>query len=437
MCCSRAAASADSEVRLALKPESKSGPNALKKPASCFLWRTPPSTISSVPCHSVWVTPSVALMPFLSPKSNGVAAPRRLVTSSLDRQRHAAAARQPEMLVVGGDVEIGAGALPVGPAEIADRVLLAQLVVLAIAVGADARWHAPTPRTAPPMSRGRVRGQIAFQVVERAEARLHARRRRQVDAVLGDDVDDAADRAVAVEHRAGIAAGDLDALDAVLRDGAEIDAGHVDVVEPAAVDQHQRVRRCRRRRSRACRRWSRTVHLPNRLRTWMPGSRASTSCSVMPGRALDVLRGDDGRRRAGDDRAGDDAGGAGGIRRRFGARRRRRSPARRRGGRRVAPPTRRRVGHVDIRQDRGGLARLRRRRSTVQRGDAGGKRATSSQVVSSSMPPWHASFVRAPAGRSVTGPKRRRTNARRRTISFRRTPKAGRRAAYTHSCFGS
>ena len=33
--------------------------------------------------------------------------------------------------------------------------------------------------------------------------------------------------------------GDFNALDQIARNGREIDAGHVDVVEPSAVDEHQ------------------------------------------------------------------------------------------------------------------------------------------------------------------------------------------------------
>src|ERR1700722_10539919 len=54
-----------------------------KKPACCFLLRTPPSTINSAPFHSVLVNPAVALAPCLLPKSNGVSVPLRAVTSSL------------------------------------------------------------------------------------------------------------------------------------------------------------------------------------------------------------------------------------------------------------------------------------------------------------------------------------------------------------------
>ena len=77
-------------------------------------------------------------------------------------------------------------------------------------------------------------------LVERADAGLGADRDRwAADAVLQDDIDDAADRVVAVEHRAAVAAGDFDALDRIARNGREIDAGHVDVVEPASVDEDQ------------------------------------------------------------------------------------------------------------------------------------------------------------------------------------------------------
>jgi hypothetical protein len=44
-----------------------------------------------------------------------------------------------------------------------------------------------------------------------------------------------------VEHRAAVAAGDLDALDRIERNGRQIDLRHVDIVEPATVDQDERV----------------------------------------------------------------------------------------------------------------------------------------------------------------------------------------------------
>ena len=59
---------------------------------------------------------------------------------------------------------------------------------------------------------------LPSRCIERAEAAFDARVRRQADASLGHDVDDAADRAVAVQHGAAVAARDLDAIDAVARD---------------------------------------------------------------------------------------------------------------------------------------------------------------------------------------------------------------------------
>ncbi len=148
-----------------------------------------------------------------------------------------AAARQPQFLIVAGDGEkrsqTGRGVI-----EIADGVLLGIAIVVAIAVGPD-RIAVERGRPGAGIERGR---DVAELGVERAETGLDARgHRRTTDAIFGDDVDHAADRVVAVEHRAGIAARDLDPLDGIERDGGEIHLRHVDVVQPPAVDQHQRV----------------------------------------------------------------------------------------------------------------------------------------------------------------------------------------------------
>src|SRR4029450_10734610 len=61
------------------------------------------------------------------------------------------------------------------------------------------------------------------------------------DTVLQNDVDDAADSVVAIEHRAAVAAGDLDSLDRIERDGRKIDLRHVDVVQSPSVNQDERI----------------------------------------------------------------------------------------------------------------------------------------------------------------------------------------------------
>jgi hypothetical protein len=63
-------------------------------------------------------------------------------------------------------------------------------------------------------------------------------RRARAAGLVGDDVDDAAAGAVAVEHGAG-AADDLDALDALERHRRPADGAHVDGVEALAVDEDQ------------------------------------------------------------------------------------------------------------------------------------------------------------------------------------------------------
>ena len=154
-----------------------------------------------------------------------------------DRGVDNSATRQAELLVVAGHrqerLEVGRGVI-----EVADAVLLVEGVVLAIAVRFDGvAVERGRPRTV--VRRG---GNVGQTLVEGADAGLAANRhRRAADPALGDDVDHAADGIVAIEHRAAVAARDLDALDRVERDGRQIDLRHVDVVQPAAVDQDQGV----------------------------------------------------------------------------------------------------------------------------------------------------------------------------------------------------
>ena len=152
-----------------------------------------------------------------------------------DRGIDEAAAGKTQLLVVAGQGQ-ERGQIGRGVVEIADPVALVERVVDAVAVGLDAvAVERGRPRAE--IGRGRDRSHAR---VEGADAGLGADRdRRAADAVLQHDVDDAADRIVAVQHRAAVAAGDLDALDRIARNGRKIDAGHIDVVEPAAVDQHQ------------------------------------------------------------------------------------------------------------------------------------------------------------------------------------------------------
>ena len=99
-----------------------------------------------------------------------------------------------------------------------------------------------------------------------------------------DDIDGAADRAVAVEHRTGVAPRDLDPLDAIARNGGKIDAGEIDVGQPPPVDQHERIGCRRRRRSRVYRPWCRRRSRPPKiLHVWTPGTRAMIACSDSPG----------------------------------------------------------------------------------------------------------------------------------------------------------
>ncbi len=144
------------------------------------------------------------------------------------------------MLIVCGERKISV-ALVAQEAEIGDAALLLELVVVAPAVrgdvvAVDRGGHlapGPVPRV--------VGGHRALGIVEAAEDAGDARRRRQVGTGLGDDVDDAAHRAVAVEHAAAVAARDLDVVDAFARNGAQVDALEIDIVDAPSIDQHQRI----------------------------------------------------------------------------------------------------------------------------------------------------------------------------------------------------
>src|SRR5664279_5988026 len=114
------------------------------------------------------------------------------------------------MLIVARYIEPGA-AVGAGVAQVADRVALAHVVVDAITVGIDGVGERRSRESA---LRGQSGG-VEFALVERTEAGFHAPGRRLRHPGLGDDVDDAADGAIAVQHSAAVAAGDLDARDAV------------------------------------------------------------------------------------------------------------------------------------------------------------------------------------------------------------------------------
>ncbi len=107
--------------------------------------------------------------------------------------------------------------------------------------------------------------------------------RRLANAVLGDDVDHAADRAVAVKHSAAVAPGDFDSLDAIARDRAEVEPGEVEIVETPSVHQHQHVRRRVSTETAHVDRAAVPLTPPNRLTVWIPASRDRISCSVISG----------------------------------------------------------------------------------------------------------------------------------------------------------
>ena len=105
------------------------------------------------------------------------------------------------------------------------------------------------------------------------------------DAGLGDDVDDAADRAVAVEHRAAIAARDLDALDRFRAEwrrsrsrGRSKSLKRRPLIRTSVLDG------ARSRRSRADRpRRARRSRRHRRAGLWMPASRERMSAIVCRG----------------------------------------------------------------------------------------------------------------------------------------------------------
>jgi hypothetical protein len=142
------------------------------------------------------------------------------------------------MLLVGVDGG-ERGALIARVVEIGHSGLLTQNVVPAVAIVA----FVVTENSNRERSRRCIHRGIAFGMTERAKGAFNARGIRLVDATFRDDVNDAADRSVAVEHRAAVAARDFDSFDTFSRNHAPIDAGQIPVIEPPAIDQNERVRR--------------------------------------------------------------------------------------------------------------------------------------------------------------------------------------------------
>ena len=152
-----------------------------------------------------------------------------------DRRINRTAARKTQLLVVAGQRQ-ERGEAGRGVVQIADAIALVERVVDPIAVGLDA-VAVERRRPRPIIGRGRNR---CLPLVERSDAGFGADcDRRAADAVLQDDVDDAADRIVAVQHRAAVAARDFNALDRIARNGREIHALDVDVIDPASIDEEQ------------------------------------------------------------------------------------------------------------------------------------------------------------------------------------------------------
>src|SRR5262249_2325378 len=117
---------------------------------------------------------------------------------------------------------------------------------------------------------------------------------------LGDDVDDAADRTVAVEHGARVAARDLDALNALARNRREIESGRVDVVDPSAIDQDQRIGWRRGAEAAHVDHTARAVGAAEQALHLHAGLARKNVWQVLRRRTLDVFGGYDGGRGAGD-----------------------------------------------------------------------------------------------------------------------------------------
>src|SRR5690606_9163950 len=128
---------------------------------------------------------------------------------------------------------IGRGAAPGCPQR---KVRLAVAAVVAIAVGLEiARESVQAGAVAEGVERAGERARIPAAV-----ASLDARRVAGAGGVTGDDVHHAGRRAVAVLHRSAPAQ-DLDALDRLERNGGPLNSRLVDVVQPPAIDEDERV----------------------------------------------------------------------------------------------------------------------------------------------------------------------------------------------------
>src|SRR5258707_8723068 len=147
------------------------------------------------------------------------------------------AAGQSQLLIVAGYCqerrEVGRGIV-----DVADGVALVERVVDPVSVGLESvAIEGCRPWSC--VGRGRDRRKA---LVEGAGAAFGADRdRRSADAGLGDDVDYAANRVVAIEHRAAVDSGNLDSHDRIARNGRKIETSNIDVVNPPAHDTHYTV----------------------------------------------------------------------------------------------------------------------------------------------------------------------------------------------------
>src|SRR5262249_30371125 len=126
-----------------------------------------------------------------------------------------------------------------GIAEIAGAIVLPIVVIVAIAVRGDVIAE----KRRGPWAVRPADGYISLLLIVGPESSIDASRNRFADSILRHDVDDAADRTIAIEHDTAVAARDFDTLDALARDGGEVDADKVEIRDPPPVDQNERVGR--------------------------------------------------------------------------------------------------------------------------------------------------------------------------------------------------
>ena len=154
---------------------------------------------------------------------------------------HQAGPGQPQRLVVEAEFDEHVARFR-RVAELATEIALDEIVVVAEPGRLDERAVRAHGKRSGGMGGRDVRFPVwAGAAVRGPQRHVGAGPCRLLRGPFGDDVDDAADGAVAVQHAAGVAADDFDALDAVDGNVGVIDGRQVDVVEPPPVEQDQGV----------------------------------------------------------------------------------------------------------------------------------------------------------------------------------------------------